>query len=385
MARLTRSLERTLRSGHPWVYRDAIEGLSAEPGDVVTVQSPRGQFVGRGFADEGPIAVRLVTTRDEPVAENLMARRFQRAAELRDLVVPERTTAYRLVHGEGDRLPGMVVDVYGDTAVWQFDGLGASRWGLRAEARLRETLEARGVRALLLRTRSGSHPTVRALWGAWPEDPTTVKEYGMTLLASLKSGQKTGLFLDHRESRRQLRTLSSAKRVLNLYGYTGGFSVAAGLGGAHHVTTVDIAAPALHLANESWRANGLAADRHDSVDRDVPRFLEEAGSRAFYDVIVADSPSFAPRESARSNALKAYETLHRRVLDHLVPGGLYLAASCSSHVDGDAFDETLRAGARRAGRVLQVVGRWGAAPDHPHGLAFPEGNYLKVRLLRSVD
>jgi 23S rRNA (cytosine1962-C5)-methyltransferase len=172
--------------------------------------------------------------------------------------------------------------------------------------------------------------------------------------------------------------------VLNLYGYTGGFSVAAGLGGAVHVDTVDIAAPAIETAVATWAANGLDPSAHDGHVADAPAYLASAREIRF-DLVVADPPSFAPRESARAAALESYEKLHAACLGVLGASGLYLAASCSSHVGRADFDATLREGTARAKRTAQILGTWGAPADHPRLASFPEGDYLKVTLARVID
>jgi 23S rRNA (cytosine1962-C5)-methyltransferase len=210
----------------------------------------------------------------------------------------------------------------------------------------------------------------------------TVLERGMKLVVSLWRGQKTGLFLDHRESRWRIRQLSNGCRVLNLYGYTGGFSVAAGLGGASEVVTVDSARPALELATKSWDANALEARRHRAVASDVAQFMSALPDDERFDIVIADPPSFAPRQRDVPGAIRAYRKLHQSCLEHVRNGGLYLAASCSSHITFDVFKASLRAAARAARRSAQIVESWGAPPDHPTLRAFPEGNYLKVCLLR---
>jgi 23S rRNA (cytosine1962-C5)-methyltransferase len=205
----------------------------------------------------------------------------------------------------------------------------------------------------------------------------------MRLSLSLWHGQKTGLFLDHRESRRRVRELAAGLRVLNLYGYTGGFSVAAGLGGAAHVTTVDSAAPALEHAESSWEHNGLDRGRHAIRTADVPELLRElAAEPQRYELVIADPPNFAPSQSAKPAALESYAALHAGVLALLTKGGYYLAASCSSHISHQDFQASLREGERRTRRSAQVLERGGAPADHPRLVAFPEGDYLKVALLR---
>lgn len=385
-ARLRKPLERSLALGHPWIYRDALDELDARPGEVVTVLGKRGGFVARGFADAGPIGVRVLTVADEPLGPALFERRVRAAAELRDRVVPPDTDAYRLVHGEGDRLPGLVCDVYGQHAVMQLDGEGVIAWRDQLLEALTPALDARAVTTVLVRTGRRGSKRLELARGAMPDAPVIVREHAMKLEVDLVQGQKTGLFLDHRESRARARALGRGRRVLNLYGYTGGFSVAAGLGGASRVTTVDVAEGAVRAAERNWGHNALDPARHLGETSDVGDWLtSHARGHERFDFVIADPPSFAPNEAALEAALASYVELHQRALALVAPGGLYLAASCSSHVDRAAFEQTLRVGAERSRRVLQVLDRWGAPPDHPTLVAFPEGDYLKCTLLRALD
>jgi 23S rRNA (cytosine1962-C5)-methyltransferase len=217
-----------------------------------------------------------------------------------------------------------------------------------------------------------------------PDGPFEVREHGMKLLVDVVQGQKTGLFLDHRPSRWRVRQLSRDLEVLNLYGYTGAFSVAAGLGGARAVDTVDLAAPALGLAERSWALNLLGPKAHRCHAADVPAYLEGAAREGRrWDLVIADPPSFAARESAVEAAVGAYRKLHAACLGLLRPGGLYLGASCSSHVRREAFEQTLLDAAGKLRRPLQLLDSWSAGPDHPRLPAFPEGDYLKAVLVRA--
>jgi 23S rRNA (cytosine1962-C5)-methyltransferase len=381
-ATLRKPLERTLALGHPWVFRDALDLGDARPGELVTVLDARGRFVGRGIADDGPIGVRVFVTRDEPVDARLFAQRVREAAALRARIVPPETDAYRLVHGEGDRLPGFVCDLYGAHASVQLDGGGADAWREVFLDALAPVLTERGVETVLVRTGKRGARTVEVARGPAPPPLVSVRERGMVLVVDLVSGQKTGLFLDHRESRAEVRSFARGLRVLNLYGYTGGFSVAAGLGGASAVTTVDVAPRAIELAELTWQRNALSAP-HRGVVSDVPVFLADAAARGErWDLVVCDPPSFAPSERALPAALESYRSLHRACLKVLAPGGLYVAASCSSHVDRADFDATLRDAGLRPGAALQVLSRGGGAADHPRLAAFPEGDYLKVVVAR---
>lgn len=384
--RLRKPLERALAQGHPWIFRDALEPFHGDPGDVATVTDARGRFVARGLVDGGAIGVRVLTTRDEAVGEALFEARVRRALELRDRVVPADTDAWRLLHGEGDRAPGFVCDVYGAWAVLALDGAGAEAWRDAMVKVLRGVLAPRGVSSLIVRSGRGDKRVVEAAWGHMPDGAIDVRERGMVLRVDLARGQKTGLFLDQRESRWRVRSLARGLRVLNLYGYTGGFSVAAGLGGARSVTTVDAAQPAVDLARDTWSANALAPDGHTAHAADVPEFLAKAaraGDR--YDLVIADPPSFAPREDALETALKSYKALHAGCLALVAPGGYYLAGSCSSHVTHEAFLETLAEASLRGRKGLQLVDRWGAPADHPRLVAFPEGDYLKNVLVRITE
>jgi 23S rRNA (cytosine1962-C5)-methyltransferase len=383
---LTKPLRRALRRGHPWVYRDAVTRIDAAPGSVVTLVDEKGRFAARGWAEEGPIAVRVLTTVDEPVDGAMLERRLAAAARLRDDLATEATDCYRLVHGECDRLPGVVCDVYGRFATLQLDGKAAAARRDEVVLLLVPLLERRGVAGLLVRSGRRGERVVELAWGERPPAEVRVTEHGMTLCADLVAGQKTGLFLDHRESRRRVRGLAAGRHVLDLYAYVGGFSAAAGLGGAASVTTVDVAPKAIEHAARTWAENGLDPTAQRLVCADVPELLEAERRRgARYDLVVADPPSFAPSESARAGALRAYQQLHQACASLLAPGGLYLAASCSSHVDRAAFEDALLDGADKAHRILQVLDRWGAPPDHPRLLAFPESDYLTVALCRALD
>jgi 23S rRNA (cytosine1962-C5)-methyltransferase len=382
--KLRKPLERSVRSGHPWLFRDALEPFEAAPGALVRVTDKTGRFLAAGLADAGPIAVRVFSLRDAPIDDALIEARLARAWSLRERVIPEQTDAYRLVHGEGDGLPGFTCDRYGHSAVLKLDGEAALSRATQFVHCLTPWLAKLGVESLILRSGRKQAQESELVWGVAPAREISVHEHGMRLCTNLYEGQKTGLFLDHRETRRRVRQLARGCRVLNLYGYTGGFSVAAGLGGASHVTTVDTAKPALALAELSFRANDLPAAAHTTHAVDALEYLAAAAERGErFDLVIADPPNFAPRKTALDKALAAYEALHAAVMRVLVDDGWYVAASCSSHVDRAAFEETLRRGAGHARRIVQVLERSSAPADHPRLLAFPEGDYLKVLLTRA--
>jgi 23S rRNA (cytosine1962-C5)-methyltransferase len=374
---LAKPLEKAIRAGHPWIFRNALKPFTAQAGEVVTVADRSGRFLCRGLADEGPIGVRVFLTADSPLDTALFASRIRQALCRRDSLRSETTTALRLISGEGDYLPGLTLDRYGPYAVLLFDGKAIDKWKETVVAVLREELAARSITSLVLRTKHRHEKSVQALWGELPQGEFCVLENGMKLFVDLINGQKTGLFLDHRDSRLHTRRLSKNKRVLNLYGYTGGFSVAAGLGGAIAVTTVDSAPEAIRLAEKSWAENGLDPELHTGVVSDVPEFMK-GQQGAEYDLVIADPPSFAPKKLAVPGALRSYRLLHASVLRVMRRGGTYIAASCSSHIRREMFESTIMEAARSCGRRIKIEQVWGAGEDHPVLKGFPEGDYLKV-------
>jgi 23S rRNA (cytosine1962-C5)-methyltransferase len=381
---LKKPLRAAIAAGHPWIFRDALESFDLPAGRVVTVVDGKGAFVGRGWVDDGPIGVRVWTADDEAVGEPLLVRRIAAAVALRRTVIPADTNAYRLLHGEGDRMPGIVCDVYDRFASIQLDGAAAVGWKGPIVAALEGALRELGVVGAIVRTGRRDQKRVEQAWGEPPPDPIAVREHGMTLVGSLWHGQKTGLFLDHRTARRRVRELAGGARVLDLYAYVDGFSANAGIGGATIVDTVDVAPEAIAAAQRTWAANALDAAMQRTHVADVPEFLADAARRKqTWDLIIADPPSFAPNEASKPAALRSYQMLHTACLRVLAPGGLLLAASCSSHVRAADFDLTLAQGAAKARVVLQILERSGAPPDHPRLLAFPEGDYLKTVLARA--
>jgi 23S rRNA (cytosine1962-C5)-methyltransferase len=381
-----RSVATSLRRGHPWVWREAIgRGLNGvAPGEEVEVLASDNDPIGRGLADpSSPIAVRLWTQGRRPLDETVWRDRAHHAVMLRGRLIDDKDcTAYRLVNGEGDRMPGFVVDRYGPVAVARTDGDGARARLGDLVAALGPLLDAIGVRSLVHRTgRKGEVPQLEHLRGEEAPDTVTVRECGVPFVVDLARGQKTGAFLDQRENRRRVGELARGRRVLNLFSYTGGFSLHAALGGAARVTSVDIATGAHATAQESFRAAGVDPAGHAFVTAEARAFLESARSRGdTWDLVISDPPSFAPSEKALPRALAAYRALHRACVEVLAPDGIFCAASCSSHVDAEAFLGTLDDSVL-AGRALSILELRGAGPDHPMLAAFPEGRYLKFAIL----
>ena len=362
----------SLAGGHAWVYRDQLpRGFSARTGQWVRVQA--GRFQGFGLWDEdSPIAVRVYSKSAIPDADwvrDRVARAWDLRAPLRD---DGGTNAFRWIFGEGDGLPGIVVDYYAGFAVVTTASASVEpvlSWLFPA---LLEVAELKGVS---LRSERALH----LVSGKKPSRNLIVLESGLKLRADLEAGQKTGLFLDHRENREWLRPLCAGKRVLNLYSYTGAFSLAALAGGATHVTSVDASQPALDAARENVRINGWDVEGQAFVKNDVVDFLraplEEKAER--FDVVVCDPPSFAKNKSQRHKAERAYVKVNELGMRATKPGGLYVAASCTSQVGPEAFRRLLGEAAGKARCRFQITHEAGHALDHPVMAGHLESRYLK--------
>lgn len=377
---------RAILRGHPWVWRDAVRKApsSLGLGEPVVVRARDIPFVGYALWDpSSPIALRIYArTPQEPFGIDTIARGIERAAALRDELFEDGTTsAYRVCNGEGDRVPGIVIDRYDTAAIVRLDGDAIGAWQEPLIEAIWRILRPRGIDGVGLRG-MGRTPSVETLAGR-PLPPTIeVVEHGMRMRVDLAHGQKTGAFLDQRENRRRVRELSRGRRVLNLFSYAGGFSCAAALGGATHVTSVDIAQGAHAAAQKSFDLNGLRAADHAFVTADAFAWLEQAARRGqAFDLVISDPPSFAPNEKSAGRALGAYRKLHQACAAVTAPGGILCAASCSSHVDMESFLETLDDDALGAERFV-VWGAWGPPEDHPTPAAWAEGRYLKFVVLR---
>jgi 23S rRNA (cytosine1962-C5)-methyltransferase len=393
---LRKDLARHLRAGHPWVFRRAVEKAPGRlpPGAIVDVTED-GRFVARGYYDpHSAISVRILTREPaEAVDAAFWRRRVARAVALRRELV-SGTDAYRLVHGEGDGLPGVIVDRYERFAVLKLYSAGLTPH--RADVVEAIRAEVPGLAGVYGRDEiprddddegqgdSEAPAQGRVLWGAEPPERIRVDEHGMKLLVDVRRGQKTGTFLDQRENRRLVRELARGRaEALNLFGYTGGFSVAAALGGARHVVTVDQDRDAIALARDNFRENGLDAADHAFASEDCFELLaryKKEGRR--FDLVVCDPPAFAKSQRAVEGALAGYASLNRAALAVLAPGGLLVTASCSARVSAEQFSDAVKEAAYKAKVDLALVAETRQPADHPVSLQFREGRYLKCLVLR---
>jgi 23S rRNA (cytosine1962-C5)-methyltransferase len=351
------------------------------PGDAVSLTDDAGRFIGRGFYNpRSQIPVRLCTRADEPLDDAFIRGRIARAKALRArLGLPsERTSIYRLVNSEGDDLPGLVVDVYGDAAAVQLTTLGLAE----RRAAIFDALEAELGCKTIFEVASAAYAELEGFAStsrvARGESRGTVSglEDGIRLEVEPLGGQKTGMFIDQRETRTRVGALAKGARVLDAYAYAGGFGLQAARAGAASVVAVDSSARAVARVEAHAAANGVTIE---AVEADVFRYLETATPRSF-DLVVIDPPKFARARKDLEAARKGYERLNALALQACAPGAVLVTCSCSQNVDADTFERIVAAGAKHAGRQVQVFERRGAASDHPLPPAFTEGQYLKVLL-----
>jgi 23S rRNA (cytosine1962-C5)-methyltransferase len=376
--RISQAAARAISAGHPWFLREGAD--VGATGEVVTLVGPGGP-VGWGLADEGPIAVRVLGRRSEPEEiPMLLADRVLRADRARTRLLPGATDAYRLVNGAGDGLPGLVIDRYGDLAVVRVYGAAWVPW-LDA---VRDAILALGWPSMLGRRlgveRVDGSKGLEHLAGAPIPEALVVSEDGMRMLVRPFVGQKTGLFLDQREHRRLVKGWAAGRIVSNLFAYNGGFSVAAALGGAARVTTVDIAPDAIDDARENFRLNGLDPAAHGFEVADVFSYQP----RGRVDFMIVDPPSLTHGRRSDGAARSAYRKLHRRLAPFVSRDGLLATSSCSSRLSLDAWRDLVAEG-------LGASGSWAwhhvsvEPPDHPCGLVHREARYLKFALLRRLS
>lgn len=394
-----RGAQRALRQGHPWLYAGAIERQSHEgqPGDLAVIFDHKRRFLAIGLYDPtSPIRVRVLH-QGQPAAIDAawfaqrIAGALARRAPLHD---DPGTTGYRLIHGENDGLAGLVLDRYGETCVLK---LYTVAWIPHLAHVAHAIVKASGAKRLVLRLSRavaaeesflfGLSPG-QTLYGPAPDDPVSFLENGLRFTADVVRGQKTGFFFDHRHNRARVETLAEGGDVLNLFAYTGAFSLYAARGGARRIISQDLSAPALAAAQNHFACNeddaGVAAAQHELLEGDAFEALQSLRSAAqTFDLIVVDPPSFAASMDDVPNALRAYERLAYGALHLLRPQGLLVMASCTARVTPQQFYETVLGSAATAGYTLQEIARSGHALDHPIG--FSEGRYLKCLFARRVD
>jgi 23S rRNA (cytosine1962-C5)-methyltransferase len=385
---LKRGRERSLKRRHPWIFSGAVEKASGEAGDTVQVLDSAKKALARAaYSPQSQIRARVWTfDPDEEVDAQFFRGRLEKALALREaLPAAKHTNALRLVHGESDGLPGLVVDRYADVLVAQFLAAGVERW---RDPILDFLVELTGCAAIYER----SDAEVRKLEGLEARAGFArgnrnaarcpIIEYGLNFRVDVEQGQKTGFFLDQRENRACVRSLAAGRDVLDGFCYTGGFSIAALAGGAKRITAIESSAAALDVARENLAANPLDASRIEFRQADVfaeLRKLRDSGAR--FDLIILDPPKFAPTAAQVKKAARAYKDINLWALKLLAPGGLLATFSCSGGVSAELFQSIVAGAALDAGAEAKIIDRFTAAADHPVALEFPEGEYLKGLLV----
>ncbi len=380
---LTPQGERILRSGHPWLFDGAVAAVKGEgkAGDLAIIfDRKRDKFIGVGLYDpESPIRIRVLH-QGSPVKIDTawFSERIQAARKLRLPLLKKNTSGYRLLHGENDGLPALVVDVYATVAVVK---LYSPIWFPYLEELLPLIQRAAKAETVVLRLArvvrpTGSYTDGAVLAGTLPDSEVTFREHNVEFLANVVSGHKTGFFLDHRHNRKRIGELSEGQDVLDVFSYAGGFSVHALHGGAYRVVSLDISGPALETAKRNVALNFGEDPRHDTLAGDAFQELEQLAKRGEeFGVVIVDPPSFAKREKEVPGALDAYRRINTLAVPLVKAGGILLAASCSARVSADEFFATVEKVMKRSGRGYTLLEKSYHDIDHPIG--FPEGAYLK--------
>lgn len=389
---LRRGKEESLLRRHPWIFSGAIGRVECPSdtiaeGEIVDVHTAAGDFIARGHYQIGSIAVRVLTFAQEPIDAAWWHARIRSACEVRrtlGLIGNAATTCYRLVHGEGDSLPGLVIDIYGTTAVVQCHSVGMYRSRMQIAEALREVY---GERLAAVYDKSSQTVPYKAglnavdgyLMGKVATPTQEVSENGHRFLVNWEEGQKTGFFLDQRCNRELVERYAAGRTVLNTFCYTGGFSVYAATGGAKEVCSVDASERAVQLADENMRLNFGDSFPHTTLACDAVEYLKQIGDR--YDLIILDPPAFAKHHKVLGNAMQGYKRLNARALSQIRPGGILFTFSCSQAVTKELFRTTVFSAAAIAGRNVRILHQLAQPADHPINIYHPEGEYLKGLVL----
>ncbi len=389
---LRKGREESLRRFHPWVFSGAVAEIQGDPseGDVVAVYASDGSFLAYGHYQIGSIAVRVLSFDDSAVRPDFWEVMLSKALNVRlacGLHVNEATDCYRLVHGEGDNLPGLIIDYYGGVCVMQAHSVGM----FRAKKQITEALKkiyGNSLKAVYDKS-SGTAPYKAGLELVdgymyrsedFSDDEQIVQENGHKFIVNWTEGQKTGFFLDQRENRALVGSLAKGRNVLNLFCYTGGFSIYALAAGAMHVDSVDSSRKAMMMVDRNVELNGFDQSLHTSLCCDAIDYLKGV-PEGKYDLMIVDPPAFAKHRGALKNALRAYQRLNAAAISKVASGGFVFTYSCSQVVDKEAFALAVFSAAAQAGRRVRILDRLNQPCDHSVNIYHPEGEYLKGLLL----
>ena len=388
--RLRKGKDESLKRFHPWVFSGAIQSLDdgIEEGDVVRVVTFTGDFIAVGHYQQGSIAVRVLSFSDVLIDDEFWHSRLSSALKMRQAIGiadnPDNNT-YRLVHGEGDNLPGLIIDVYDHTAVMQAHSIGMHRCRKEVAKALSEVMESRVANIYYKSETTLPFMTADDMNGflIGGSDDNIATENGLKFRVDWLKGQKTGFFVDQRENRSLLEHYAKGKRVLNMFCYTGGFSFYAMRGGAELVHSVDSSAKAIELTKQNVELNFPGDARHQAFCEDAFKYLESVGqgSALTYNLIILDPPAFAKHRGALHNALKGYTRLNQKAFEKIEKGGILFTFSCSQVVTKDHFRNAVFTAAALAGRKVRILHQLHQPADHPINIYHPEGEYLKGLVL----
>lgn len=383
---LKKGKEESLKRFHPWVFSGAIQAIEdgIEEGETVRLVNRNGDFIAVGHYQQGSIAVRVLTFEDREIDDDFWHSRISSALKMRQSIgiadSPSNNT-YRLVHGEGDNLPGLIIDVYGDTAVMQAHSIGMHKVRKEIAKALVDVMESR-ISNVYYKSET-TLPFMDAadmngfIYGG--SDNNVALENGLKFRVDWLKGQKTGFFVDQRENRSLLEKYAAGKRVLNMFCYTGGFSFYAMRGGAQLVHSVDSSAKAIDLTRENVSLNFPGDHRHEAFCEDAFKYLEKAGDN--YNLIILDPPAFAKHRGALHNALKGYTRLNQKAFEKIEKGGILFTFSCSQVVTKDHFRNAVFTAVALAKRNVRILHQLHQPADHPINIYHPEGEYLKGLVL----
>lgn len=387
---LRRGKEESLMRRHPWVFSGAIYNIECQgellEGSLVDVYSAQGDFLATGHYQVGSIAVRILSFEPVEISAQWWVERIGTAYDVRRLLQltdSEKTTCYRLIHGEGDGLPGLVVDIYGTTAVVQCHSVGMYRSRMAIAEAIREVYGEKicaiyDKSSQTLPYKANLDPVDGYLYGS-AERESVVLENGHKFLVNWEEGQKTGFFIDQRFNRELVGRYAAGRTVLNTFCYTGGFSVYALAGGAKQVCSIDASERAVRLVEENIKLNFGADAPHSSIACDAVEYLKNIGEK--YDMIILDPPAFAKHHKVLGNAMQGYKRLNARALSQIKSGGILFTFSCSQAVSKELFRTTVFTAAAIAGRKVRILHQLTQPTDHPISIYHPEGEYLKGLVL----
>ncbi len=385
--RLTRDITKHIKRGNPWVFADVLEKkINSTPGSYAILLSQKAEVLAHGFyCSKTNLAFRVVSLGDQKIHHQMISERIKRAIDNKKHLYTSRNNSLRLINGEGDELPGVVCDIYARLAVLKLDGEAASNfWNPQAFAQFLTTQKDIPIDMVYLKRKNSEEEKGEVLIGeAKGLEDHLFLENGIKFKTNIIDAAKTGFFIDQRDNREFIRQVSKEKTLLNLFAYTGGFSVYAAMGGAKQVTSVDIAKAAIEASTVNWKLNELPENTHEAITEDAFKYVKSViNQKKTWDMVITDPPSFAPNQKSVDNAKKAYVDIYSDSIKLVKDGGFFVASSCSGHISSELFLELVQEAlskARRRGKVLVIKGQ---PEDHPYPMALSEMRYLKFIYLQ---